>query len=110
MTPKNHFQISAMKIIQKLRQIPLIVAVVMPSTISLIVCIVISFFKGAAGRKPATLGHCALGQEVLVVQICEIVLSTAVSAKRLSVSDLLQVVQAAGDAAVAVGVVGVEAD
>ena len=44
MTPKNHFQISAMKIIQKLRQIPLIVAVVIPSTISLIVCIVISFF------------------------------------------------------------------
>ena len=105
MTPKNHFHISAMKIIHKLIQIPLIVAAVIPSIILLIVCIVIAFvtFLQRGSRRGACHPvHCALGQEVLVVQICEVVLCTAVSAKGLSVRDFLQVVQAAGDAAIAV--------
>lgn len=53
------------------------------------------------------------GQEVLViivVQTGEVIFGAAVAAERRAVRQFLDVVQAAGDAAVAVGVEGVEVD
>ena len=49
-------------------------------------------------------------QEVLVVIVGEVILRPAAAAQGRAVGELQQVVQAAGDAAVAVGVVGVEGD
>ena len=53
------------------------------------------------------------GQEVLIiviVQIGEVVLSTAVATQRSTIRELLDIVQAAGDAAIAVAVEGVKVD
>ena len=63
------------------------------------------------GRRPAR-RPIVSGQEVLVVivHIGEVILSAAVSAQRRPIRQLLDVVQAASDAAVAVGVEGVKVD
>ena len=64
------------------------------------------------GRRNARHPFLLLGQEVLViiVQIGEIILRSGLAAERGAVGELLDVVQAACDAAVAVRVVGVEVD
>ena len=90
MTPNAHFHVSAMKIIQKPIQIPLIVAVVMPSIISLIVCIVISCatFLQRGSRQGSPPPWLSSGQEVLVVivvQIGEVIFSAAVTTERRAV-------------------------
>ena len=62
------------------------------------------------GGEPTPSTHQS-GQEVLivlVVQICEVILSPAVATKRSTIGELLQVVQAAGDFSVAVRVERVE--
>ena len=68
----------------------------------------------AAGRTPATpwlyFPVMLLRQEILFILICEIVLRTGLAAQRLSVTDLLQVVQAAGDSLIAVGIESIKVD
>ena len=69
----------------------------------------LAFFVRAAGRSP--LPKLSSGQEVLIVvviQIGEVVLSTAVTTERGAVRELLDVVQAARDATIAVAVECVE--
>ena len=64
------------------------------------------------GRRNARHPFLLLGQEVLViiVQIGEIILRSGLAAERGAVGELLDVVQATRDAAVAVRVVGVKVD
>lgn len=47
---------------------------------------------------------------VVIVHVCEIILCTGLAAERLTVTELLEIVQTAGDTLVAVGVEGVEVD
>ena len=47
---------------------------------------------------------------VVIVHVCEIILSTGLAAERSAIGNLLKVVQTAGDALVSVGVEGVEVD
>ena len=53
-----------------------------------------------------------LGEEIVVVivQVCEVILGTAVASKRGTVRELLEVVQATGDAFVAVGIESIEVE
>ena len=51
-----------------------------------------------------------LGQEIVIILCREIILSPALAAKRLAVTDLLQVVQPTGNPAVAVAVERIEVD
>ena len=50
------------------------------------------------------------GQEVLVVVGRKVILGAGATAHRFAVTNLLQIVQPAGDAAIAVGVEGVQGD
>ena len=61
---------------------------------------------------PAARNMVPSGEEIVIViiQTSEVVLSPAVSSERGAVRKLLQIVQAAGDAPVAVGVECVEVD
>ena len=63
---------------------------------------------------PASRSAVLSGEEILLVlflyQIREIILGAAVPAKRSAVRELLDVVQAAGNAAIAAAVEGVEVD
>lgn len=62
-------------------------------------------------RQHTTAGFCfQLGQEVVINLCREIILSPALSAKRLAVTNLLQIVQPASDPAVPVAVESVEVD
>jgi len=51
-----------------------------------------------------------LGEEVVLVVGCEVGLSACLTAQRLTGTNQLQVVQAAGDATVAIGVEGIQVD
>ena len=49
-------------------------------------------------------------QEIVIISGGEVIFSTGLAAERFAVTDFLQVVQAAGDAFIAVAVKGVEVD
>ena len=64
------------------------------------------------GGEPTPFAHPS-GQEViliLVIQVCEVILSAAVTTERRAVRELLQVVEPARDALVAVRIERVEVD
>lgn len=68
----------------------------------------------AAGRTPATpwlyFSVMLLRQEILIILVCKVILCTGLSAQRLTVTDLLQIVQAAGDSLIAVGIESIKVD
>ena len=68
----------------------------------------------AAGRTPATpwlyFPVMLLGQEILFILICKVILRTGLAAQRLAVTDLLQIVQAAGDSLIAVRIECIKVD
>ena len=50
------------------------------------------------------------GQEILFILICKVILCTGLAAQRLAVTDFLQIVQAAGDSLVAIGIESIKID
>ena len=112
--PRNHFQIAASPMIQKLAQMPISVPRTIASMISFnnsIVIIIYHPFLCVDGSSAAALiSVIYLREKVIIFLSAEIILSSGLSAERFAVRDLLQVIQTTGNPTVAVAVESIQAD
>jgi len=111
-----HFHISARPIIRKQAQTPKMVMRMIMSIKALIASAVILYYSlsGMDGRPscPPPAAQIPSGEEIVIVviQVREVVLRPAVAAQRRSVRQLLEIIEPARDAPVAVGIESVEVD
>lgn len=74
-------------------------------------CISKHISKADSKQNAFTYRHCvSLRQKIIIVIGCEIVLSAGSTAKRLTITDFLKIVQTAGDTLITVGIECVKGD